>query len=454
MPVEHQARPAARALADAEHVGAAVLDLLPLHAQAHLEERLAHELGHRLLVAGEARRVDRAARPLDEPVAVDRERRAHARTRGRTFSPNRRICSCRFAPQSSSMTCVQPAALYSSIAATQSSGVPAMGLQRSRMESVTLAFAARRPPSSIATATGRISSGSILREVEQRVGRALDVLHLVGEVHPGDLARAVAARVAIGRVDRGDDGAADVDRGRVATRLLGADAHVAERVAHEVGRRDGRRQQAVADLAAELLHQRRGAGHVDRDVPARHVRIRRERRDVGREDLAVVLEALAAEDAAQDLDRVAHRRERLRDLGRAALLGVVEEDLGRAEAGDEAAGPGCLLHEARVHGDLHRVARVGRDDPPADRQPLRLAGDDPGQHGRGLGLHAVLAPPGIGLGEPDRVEPGLVHDAGRLEHLLQRLHRQLHHADAERNGHAGSFELLLERGHDAPRPAG
>jgi hypothetical protein len=69
VPVEHQARPAARTLADAEHVGAAVLDLLPLHAQAHLEERLPHELAHGLLVTGEARCVDRAARPGDEPVA-------------------------------------------------------------------------------------------------------------------------------------------------------------------------------------------------------------------------------------------------------------------------------------------------------------------------------------------------------------------------------------------------
>ena len=100
-------------------------------------------------------------------------------------------------------------------------------------------------------------------------------------------------------------------------------------------------------------------------------------------------------------------------------------------------GPGGLLHEARVHRDLHRMARVGRDDPPADGQPLRLAGDHAGEHGRGLGLHAVLAPPRVGLGEPDRVEAGLVHDARRLEHLLQRLHRQLHHADAERNRHAG-----------------
>src|SRR6266404_9056572 len=41
-------------------------------------------------------------------------------------------------------------------------------------------------------------------EVEQGVGRALDVLHLVGEIHAGDLARAVAPPHAIGRVDRRD----------------------------------------------------------------------------------------------------------------------------------------------------------------------------------------------------------------------------------------------------------
>src|SRR4029077_7393346 len=140
--VEHQARPAAGALADAEHVGAAILDLLPLHAQAEVEERLTHQLGHRLLVARKAGRADGAARPPHQAIAVDCDAHAHARTRGRTCSPHSRICSCRLSPQSSSMTCVQPAALYSSMAATQSSGVPAMGLQRSRMESVTAAFAA------------------------------------------------------------------------------------------------------------------------------------------------------------------------------------------------------------------------------------------------------------------------------------------------------------------------
>src|SRR5712691_5558303 len=49
------------------------------------------------------------------------------------------------------------------------------------------------------------------REVEECVRRALDVLHLVGEVHAGDLAGSVAACVAVGLVDRRDDCAADVD---------------------------------------------------------------------------------------------------------------------------------------------------------------------------------------------------------------------------------------------------
>src|SRR5918996_3294480 len=50
-----------------------------------------------------------------------------------------------------------------------------------------------------------------LGQLEKRVGRAADVLELVREVHAGDLARALAAGRAVGRVDRCDDGAADVD---------------------------------------------------------------------------------------------------------------------------------------------------------------------------------------------------------------------------------------------------
>ena len=44
---------------------------------------------------------------------------------------------------------------------------------------------------------------------------------------------------------------------------------------------------------------------------------------------------------------------------------------------------------------------------------------------------------GIGLGEPDRVEAAAVERAGRLEHLAERLHRELHQPDPERRRHDG-----------------
>jgi hypothetical protein len=47
----------------------------------------------------------------------------------------------------------------------------------------------------------------------------------------------------------------------------------------------------------------------------------------------------------------------------------------------------------------------------------------------------VLPPPGVGLRKPDRVHPRLVHDPRGLEHLLERLHRELHDADPKRDRH-------------------
>ena len=52
------------------------------------------------------------------------------------------------------------------------------------------------------------------------------------------------------------------------------------------------------------------------------------------------------------------------------------------------------------------------------------------------GLHLVLAPPRVRLGEPHGVHPRLVHRARGGEHLVERLHRQLHDPDPERNPHA------------------
>jgi hypothetical protein len=229
---------------------------------------------------------------------------------------------------------------------------------------------------------------------------------------------AVAPGLAVGLVDRGDDRAADVD--------VGGD--VVARIADESGCRDRRRQAAVADLPREGLHLRRGRGDVDRRDVARRVRVGAQTRNGRTPRLALVLERLAAEDAAHDRHRVPHRPERLRRL----RADVVQEDLRRPEAEEEAARACGLLHHSCIHRNLHRVTGERRDDSPPDRETLRLLRHERGHDRRRARLHAVLAPPGVRLGEPDRVHPGLVHDARRLEHLVEWLHGELHDADPKR----------------------
>src|SRR4051812_37192561 len=136
-----------------------ILVLAPLLPAEQLERPAARDVPRDAHTVEQAREV---LGPPGVPLRNVRVDRRHERNCGSTFSANRRICSCRFAPHSSSMMCVQPASRYSSIAATQSDGVPAIGLHRSRIESVTCSFAASRPPRSIASATGRISSTSML----------------------------------------------------------------------------------------------------------------------------------------------------------------------------------------------------------------------------------------------------------------------------------------------------
>ena len=275
-----------------DRVRAAVLDLLPLGLQTEPAVELDHQLRHRLLAAGEAPDVDHPPRRLDETIAVDgdgRERHAHAsRKCGSTFSPKRRICSSRFgAPElEHDVGAAGIAVLLDRLDAVARRSRDGLALVEERVGHLRLRGEA-------AALLHRLGDGADLvlvdlREVEEDVGGALDVLHLVGEVHAADLAGAVAAGVAIGRVDRGEDRAAQVDVLRGAARLGGAVADVPGGVADEGGRRDRGRQEPVADLAAELLHQRRGAGDVDGHRPARRVRLVGERGDVGREDRAVV----------------------------------------------------------------------------------------------------------------------------------------------------------------------
>ena len=264
----------------AERVRAPLLDLLPLHLQAERLEELDHEARRRLLVAGEARHADQPGRGLDEPVAVD----LHPRKCGSTCSPKSRICSCRFcAPElEHHVGAAGVAVLLDRLDAVGRRARDRAALVEERVRDLGL----RREPPALLHRLGHGPDLVLLDpgEVEQRVGGALDVLHLVREVHAGDLARAVAAGVAVGLVDRGDDRAADVD--------LAAD--VLARVADERRRRDRRREAAVGDLARELLHLRRGRRDVDRRHLARRVRVGRQRRHVGAPRVAVVVEPLAA----------------------------------------------------------------------------------------------------------------------------------------------------------------
>src|SRR5262249_28055996 len=72
-------------------------------------------------------------------------------------------------------------------------------------------------------------------------------------------------------------------------------------------------------------------------------------------------------------------------------------------------------------------------------QALGRAGHQRGDAGRRARLHAVLAPPRIRLGEPDGVHPRLVHGARRPDHLVERLHGELHDADPKRRHQAAAF---------------
>ena len=319
-----------------------------------------HEVGHRLLAAGEARDRDRLARPVDEPVAVDRDaHRADGRQDALAEEPDLLVPLARPRARASrgcsrprgtprSRRCSRPACRRSACTCRAARRSPRPSRPAARR-----APSPRRPagsrPASIPASSSSVSAApwmfctlfarympAISRAPSRPASRSLSWIEAT-IVQPMSMS--------------------------LATLLA--------RVAHEGRRRDRRRQAAVADLAGERLHLRRRRRDVDRRHLSRRLGgavERRHRRVPGR---ALVLERFAAEHAARDLDRVAHRAERLRRLH----LRVVEEDLRGPEAEDEAAGAGCLLHDARIHRHLHRMAREGRDDPPADRQPLRLARD-------------------------------------------------------------------------------
>src|SRR5438034_3227602 len=152
------------------------------------------------------------------------------------------------------------------------------------------------------SALHRLGDGSELRhldpgELEQRVCGASDVLELVGEVHPGDLPRALAAGCPVALVDRSDEGAADVD----------VSIDVLARVADERRGRDRRGEAPVSDLPRQSLHPRGSRRDIDGRDFSRRLRVLAQRRDGCAPRLADVLELRTAEHAAHDRDCVSHR---------------------------------------------------------------------------------------------------------------------------------------------------
>ena len=260
--VEHERRAAAGARPRGEHVRAALLDLLDWTAQPRPRSSSRDPLGHGLLLAGEARDRDGVACPADEPALVDHRKGQHA-----------------LAEQADLLVAVVAPELEHHVGAAgvavlldrADAVVGRAGDRLAAVEDRVGDLGLRGQP---AAPLHRLRDGPNLldvdlRELEQRVGGAADVLHLVGEIHPCDLAGSVTAGAAVGLVDRRDDRAADVDVRR----------HVLARVADEGRRRDRRRQAAVRDLAGERLHLRRGRGDVDGRHLPRRVRLLLKRRD-------------------------------------------------------------------------------------------------------------------------------------------------------------------------------
>ena len=176
---------------------------------------------------------------------------------------------CRSSPQSSSMTWVQPASLYSWIAAMQSSGVPAIGLHLSRISSVTAAFAASRPPASIASATGRISS-CVRPAHSSSVSAAPWMFCTLFARYMPAISRAPSRPCSRSSSIEATIGAAEIERVGVAACLLELPADVAD----ERRRRDRRGQQPVGRLRRGAQHHRPGAGEVQGGRPSAEPRRR------------------------------------------------------------------------------------------------------------------------------------------------------------------------------------
>src|SRR5258707_284983 len=81
------------------------------------------------------------------------------------------------------------------------------------------------------------------------------------------------------------------------------------------------------------------------------------------------------------------------------------------------------------------MARVRRNNSPAELNALCLSGDHGQNCGRGARFEGMLAPPGIRFGNPESIETGVLASFRHEEGFLDWLHTKLEHAYVERDWH-------------------
>src|SRR5262249_17915938 len=94
-----------------------------------------------------------------------------------------------------------------------------------------------------------------------------------------------------------------------------------------------------------------------------------------------------------------------------------------------------VLHDSRFHGYLHGMARVRRNDAPAELNAPRLSGDHGQYRGRRTRFKTVFAPPRIRFRNPKSAEARFFTSLGHGHGLVYRLHAELQYADVEGHRH-------------------
>ena len=169
----------------------------------------------------------------------------------------------------------------------------------------------------------------------------------------------------------------------------------------EVLGREEQRQTAIGRFADQREHARAHRAEVDGHRARGHPQIR----IVGPalDKRPVVCRALTGQEAAQHVDRLTHRGERvlLRDAYPA-------QEVRRTRAQSQVKPPGRkLVERGRAHRDLGQAARVGVDDARSDLYALRGLGDGR-QHDPGAAQKQIVA-------DPELCEPKLLGGPGQLD---------------------------------------